>query len=319
HHPWMEVRALCASEGRGERAYGDTVAWAQDTPIPALSAALRLRDPGQLDPKETPLVFSALPGSLAGPIETALAQRGFWVVSNAASHRMDANVPLLVPEVNRAHLELLRAQPGPGAILNGPNCSTAGLVLALAPLAQRFGLATVLVTTLQAHSGAGLPGVLGPLANRNVLPRIEGEEDKLETEPRKILGALSNGQVEPLEFAISAMCNRVDVLDGHTECVSVGLQREASFEQIQQAWSQLPGLDLPSAPKHPARYLADPQSPNPVQHKNLDHGMSVVIGQLRPCPVLDWKFTLLSHNTLRGAAGGAILIAEIAIRNGLKG
>ena len=313
-HPWFEVRALCASAARSGQTYGDSVRWVQNTPIPGSLGELGLTTWEALDLEQTPLVFSALPGEAAGPAETDLAARGFWVVSNAASHRMDPEVPLMVPEINVDHLALVEGQRGPGAIVAGPNCSTAGLVLALAPLDRKFGLQEVSVVTMQAHSGAGLPGVLGELAEGNVLPWISGEEDKLESEPQKILGSLHGSSVKPVGIAMSASCFRVPVVDGHTIATTVRLAKKATHDELLAAWEEFPASDLPSAPGSPVVYLADEQAPNPKQHKAMNHGMSTVIGRLRPCPLLGWKFALLSHNTLRGAAGGAILIAEALVR-----
>ena len=289
----------------------------QDTPVPESLAGLGLTTWEELDLERTPLVFCALPSSAAGPAEKALAARGFWVVSNAASHRMEADVPLMVPEINADHLGLVDGQKGPGVIVAGPNCSTAGLVLALAPLERQFGLAEVSVVTMQAHSGAGLPGTLGEIAEDNVLPLIPGEEDKLENEPQKILGSLHGGRIEPALIRISASCYRVPVVDGHTIAATVRLREKASFEDVRAAWQGFAPLDLPSSPAQPVVYLEEEQAPNPKQHKALQHGMSTVVGRLRPCPLLGWKFALLSHNTLRGAAGGAILIAECLVQKGV--
>ncbi len=313
-HPWFRLEAVAASAARRGQRYGASVDWYLPSALPERVGALPLITWEELDLERTPLVFSALPSGAARVVEPELARRGFWVVTNASAHRMEVQVPLLVPEVNRAHLDLLRTQAGPGALVAGPNCSTAGLVLALAPLQRRFGLEAVLVTTMQAHSGAGLPGVLGPLAEANVLPHIAGEEDKLESEPNKILGTWVGDRIEPLAFPISATCNRVPVVDGHTECVSVRLTRRAGFEELLAAWREFPGLDLPSAPAAPVEVLLEDLAPNPKEHVQRHGGMCTLIGQVRPCPVLDWKFTLLSHNTLRGAAGGAILIGESCVR-----
>ncbi len=312
-HPWFSLQAVCASAGKRGQPYGQAAHWYLPTPQSAQAAALELQTWQDLDPTRTPLVFSALPTKAAQEVEPELAKRGFWVVSNAAAYRMHPQVPLVVPEINADHLELVREQEGPGAIIAGPNCSSAGLVLALAPLQRRFGLRAVMVTTLQAQSGAGLPGVLGPLAEGNVLPHIPGEEDKLESEPLKILGSYASGGIQPVEFAISATCNRVAVVDGHTECVSVQLETPAALPDLVAAWEQFPRLALPSAPESPVCLVRGEQAPNPREHALLTGGMSTLVGRVRPCAVLDWKFTLLSHNTLRGAAGGALLIGEALV------
>ena len=235
---------------------------------------------------------------------------------------MDPDVPLLIPEVNPDHLQLISNQSfGPGAILTNPNCSTIGLVLALKPLHDRFGIRSLNVVTLQAISGAGLPGLAGMEINDNVIPFIEGEEEKIERETRKILGRLKNGRIREAEIVISAQCNRVPVIDGHTECVSIGLEKPASLNAVRESWegfvSTPQQLRLPSAPAKPIHYQADDRHPQPRLHRNLEKGMAVSVGRLRDCPILDLKFVILSHNTIRGAAGGAILAAELAVSQGL--
>jgi len=316
-HPWFDVTAICASPAKAGARYADVVQWVQDTPIPESVAGMELRvaEP----PLNARLVFSALDADVAGPIESAFASAGALVVSNAKSHRMDADVPLLVPEVNAGHMALLQRQEfESGGILTNPNCSTIGLVLSLAPLVRAFGLKRVHVVTLQARSGAGLAGYDLDLSD-NVLPNIEGEADKLVLETRRILGTLSDSGVEPSDLAISAQCNRVSVKDGHTECVSVELDREATAEEIIEAWndySAMPqALELPSAPEHPTIYL-EGDAPQPALHRDMEGGMATVIGQLAPSENFSWSYKALSHNTIRGAAGGAILVAELAIVQG---
>ena len=236
---------------------------------------------------------------------------------------MHPEVPLLLPEVNAEHLELARKQSfGPGAILTGPNCSSAGLVLALAPLQETFGLGRVSVVTLQALSGAGLPGVPSLLAIDNIVPYIAGEEAKLESEPMKLLGRFDGGAITPADFVISATATRVPVIDGHTEVVSVELDGDptpAAVAKVLRAFRGAPDIAaLPSAPAKPIVVLDEPDAPQPRRHRDLQAGMATVIGRIRPCPVLGIKFVLLSHNTLRGAAGGAILIAEAAQARGIR-
>ncbi|MFW5904891.1 MAG: aspartate-semialdehyde dehydrogenase, partial [bacterium] len=254
-------------------------------------------------------------------IETEFAEAGHLVVSNAKNHRMDPEVPLLVPEVNPDHLELLKDQEfGGGGIIANPNCSTIGLVLALKPLHDAFGLETVHVVTLQALSGAGVPGVASMEIADNVIPFISGEEDKLETEPLKILGALEGSEIRRADIRIGAHCTRVPVTDGHTEAVSVTLRKEATADDVIEAWNEWVGepqrLHLPTAPARPVQYLSGATDPQPRLHRNLGRGMTVSVGRLRSDPVFDWSFFGLSHNTVRGAAGGALLCAELAVARG---
>jgi aspartate-semialdehyde dehydrogenase len=323
-HPWFEIAAVTASERSAGRPYGEVVDWLQSSPIPEAVAPMTLLPTEPRSARGAKLAFSALDSGVAGPVEEEFARAGFVVVSNSKNHRMDPHVPLLVPEVNADHLELARHQElGGGAILTNPNCSTIGLVLALKPLEERFGLDAVSVVTLQALSGAGVPGVAGMRAVDNVIPFIGEEEEKMERETHKILGSLAGDRIEPHGVRVSAQCNRVSVIDGHTECVSVKLGREATAEDLRLAWSEFAGepqrLGLPSAPQRPIRYLEAPDAPQPRLHRDLGGGMTAAVGRLRPCDVLDWKFVTLSHNTVRGAAGGAILVAELAVEKGLLG
>ena len=319
-HPWFELVALGASERNVGRAYGEAVSWMLADPLPGAIASLPLRS--CQEPLGPRLVFSALDGDVAGPIETRHAEAGALVVTNARSHRLEAHVPLLVPEVNAEHLALLSNQSfGKGGIVANPNCSTIGLALALAPLQRAFGVSRVHVVTLQALSGAGLPGVPSFELLDNLIPFIAGEEDKLAVETRKIFGTLVAGGVRPAEIVVSPQCNRVAVLDGHTECVGLSLERPATREEILSAWESFRGEPqeraLPSAPARPTCYLADPTAPQPRKHRDLQRGMACTIGRLQECPVLGWKFVCLSHNTLRGAAGGAVLCAELCLARGL--
>jgi len=319
-HPWFELAAVTASDRSAGKRYIDAVEWVLETPPPEAAARLTVR-PTQPD-LGLPLVFSALDAAVAGEAETAFAAAGAVVVSNARSHRMDPDVPLVVPEVNPDHVELARRQAFTGgAILTNPNCSTIGLVLALKPLADAFGLRRVAVTTLQALSGAGLPGVPSMRAVDNVVPFIGGEEDKLEREPLKILGRLGPGGVTPAEVVLSAQCTRVAVLDGHTECVSVETVEPADPAAAVAAWRAFEAepqrLGLPSAPKPPVLVAEPEDRPQPRLDRGAGGGMAVTVGRVRPCPVLGLKFVALSHNTVRGAAGGSILLAELAVARGL--
>lgn len=318
-HPWFELRAVCASERSAGRSYADAVRWVQERPIPAAARDLVVK---RIDePLDVPLVFSALDSDVAGPVELQHARDGRFVVSNAKNHRMDPDVPLIVPEVNADHLELLKAQSfGGGALATNPNCSTIGVVLALEPLRRAFGLKRVSVVTLQALSGAGLAGVPGMESADNLIPFISGEEEKLETETGKLFGTLEGASIRPAGVVVSAQCNRVSVVDGHTACVSVELGRAAERSELLAAWKEFRStpqeLELPLAPERPTRYLDEPTAPQPRLHRDLDKGMATTIGRLRECPILDWKFVCLSHNTLRGAAGGALLVAECAVARG---
>jgi aspartate-semialdehyde dehydrogenase len=321
-HPWFELTWLAASERSEGRRYADAAPWRLETPIPE-GIADRTVEPATpgVGPR---LVFSALDAGVAGELERAFADAGHTVVSNARNHRMDPTVPLLVPEVNAEHIALLRAQAklrgGKGAIVTNPNCSTVVLTLALAPL-RPFGLRSCLVSTMQAVSGAGYPGVASLDILGNVIPFISGEEEKIETETRKILGSLAGEAVEMHPLRISAHTNRVPVVDGHTETVAVALEKKPSFAELRAAFEGFVGapqrLGLPSAPKRPILYLDQPNRPQPRFDAARGRGMTVSVGRLRPCPVLDWKFVALGHNTVRGAAGAAVLNAELMQAEGL--
>lgn len=319
-HPWFRLERLCASERSAGRPYAEVVRWRLPG-APPRAVAERLVEPPPREGVAEPLVFSALDASVAGELERACAGAGSLVVTNARNHRMDADVPLLVPEVNADHLGLLaRGDRGAGAIVANPNCSTIGVTLALAPLARAFGVRRAHVVTLQARSGAGLVGGDWLPLEDDVVPYIAGEEDKLETETAKILGALEGGAIGPAGLAVSAQCNRVPVLDGHVACVSVELERAAEASEIVDAWRAFRGrpqeLELPSAPRRPLHVIDTEDGPRPALHRDLEGGMAASVGRLRPCPLLGWKFVTLSHNTVRGAAGGAILAAELAVAEG---
>ena len=234
---------------------------------------------------------------------------------------MDPDVPLLIPEVNPAHLELLKYQKfGKGKIVTNPNCSTIGIALALKPLLDRFGIEAVHVVTMQAISGAGYPGVASLDILDNVIPFIKGEEEKVESEPLKILGHFEAGAIVPEKIAISAQCNRVAVSDGHVGCLAVKLKKKAASTELIEAWrgftSEAQEMRLPSAPEKPLYYFEEENYPQPKRHRSLDKGMAVSIGRLRPCPLFDYKFVILSHNIIRGAAGCAILNAELMLKKG---
>jgi aspartate-semialdehyde dehydrogenase len=267
------------------------------------------------------LVFSGLPSDVAGPVEEAFAAAGYWVSSNASAHRMEADVPLLIPEVNPDHIGIIehqRRQRGwkRGFIVTNPNCTTVGLTMALKPLADAFGIRQVSVVTMQALSGAGYPGVPSLDVLDNVIPYIGGEEDKVEAEPRKLLGTLEESALRMAEFAVSAQCNRVAVRDGHLEAVSVSFREPGvTVEQVVEAMNSFRALpqelDLPGAPAQPLIVRSEHYRPQPRLDRDAGRGMSVVVGRVRPCSIFDCKFVVLSHNTIRGAAGAAVLNAEL--------
>ncbi len=319
NHPWFEIAAVAASERSAGKTYGEACRWMLPAPLPERIAGMRVQtcEP----PLPCKVVFSGLDSSIAGEVESHFAASGTFVISNSKNHRWDPAVPLLVPEINADHLQLIKHQATHGAIITNPNCSTTGLVLALKPLLDRFGVEAIHVVTMQALSGAGYPGVASLDIIDNVIPFISGEEEKVETEPLKIFGRYENGAIVNCDLRISAQCNRVAVFDGHTECVSVKLKQPASEDEMIRAWNEFSAepqqLLLPMAPEKPLRYRTESDAPQPRLHRNLDKGMSVIIGRLRKCALLDYKFVLLSHNTIRGAAGGAILNAEMIVKKGL--
>jgi aspartate-semialdehyde dehydrogenase len=321
-HPWFKVTWLGASQRSEGKAYRDAAAWRLPTPAPEDVSTLVVE---QAAPGKAPkLVFSGLDSSVAGEIEGAFANAGHFVISNSKNYRMDAVVPLMIPEVNADHLKLLDAQQAAhgwkGRIVTNPNCSTIALTLALAPLRQ-FGLKTVMVTTLQAISGAGYPGVPSWDILGNVIPFIDGEEEKIQSETQKILGRLAGGTIEPHPVVVSATTTRVPVHDGHTESVSVKLAQKVTPEALIDAFNSFRGrpqeLKLPSAPLQPVVYLTERNRPQPALDVNRGGGMTVTVGRLRSCPVLDYKFIALGHNTIRGAAGAAILNAELMHQEGI--
>ena len=321
-HPWFRLRWLGASERSAGQRYADAAPWRLPDGPPAGIADLIVQP---CEPGGAPeIVFSAMDAAVAGPIEQAFARAGHTVVSNSRNHRMDPDVPLLVPEINSDHLALLesqrRARGWSGAIVTNPNCSTVVLTLVLAPLRQ-FGLRSVIVTTLQALSGAGYPGVPSLDAVGNILPFIDGEEGKIETETRKILGALAGDGVEPHGVHVSAQTTRVAVVNGHTESIAVSLDAGPSIDDVRDALTRFSGAPqrhaLPTAPPQPIVYLPQQNRPQPRLDADRDGGMTVTVGRLRPCPVLGYKFFALGHNTVRGAAGAAVLNAELMVAEGV--
>ncbi len=318
-HPWFEITALAASERSVGKRYAEAMRWSMPaTLLPEIGNMPVVSCQPDLP---CDVVFSGLDSSIAGEIEISFAKAGYKVISNTSNHRMDSKVPLLIPEINGSHLELIQHQEyGKGAIITNPNCSVIGIAMALKPLLDNWGVEAVHAVTLQALSGAGYPGVPSMDILDNVIPFIAGEEAKIEREPLKILGHYENGEIVSNTMRLSAHCNRVSVADGHLACVSVKLKHKSNAVDIIKAWEEFRGepqhLNLPTAPKRPLIYLNDERHPQPKLHRSLESGMAVSIGRLRECPLLDWKFILLSHNTIRGAAGCAILNAELMVKKG---
>jgi aspartate-semialdehyde dehydrogenase len=328
-HPWFELVALAASDKHNGLAYADVARWRlPGSEMPASIARLPLVpcQPHELTVAGVKIVFSALPGEVAGEIEAACARAGMAVFSNAKHYRMSPDVPLIVPEVNASHIAAIARQRTlrnwSGCIVTNANCSATPLVMALKPLQEVFGVRKVMVTTLQSISGAGYPGLPSYDILDNAIPYISGEEEKVETETLKILGAWDEDHgFRDAPLVVSAQCTRVATREGHLECVSVELEREAEPAALRAAWENYTPepqqLHLPSAPRHPLLYRTEPDRPQTLRDRDAGHGMTVTIGRLRPCPILGYKFVALGHNTIRGAAGGSILNAELCVSRGL--
>jgi aspartate-semialdehyde dehydrogenase len=321
-HPWFKLTWVAASHRSEGRRYADATGWRLPVPCPDDVAEMVV---DAVTPGRAPrLVFSGLDSQCAAEVEGAFAEAGHIVVSNASNYRMEPDVPLLVPEINADHLQLLTTQASTrhwsGRIVTNPNCSTSILTMALAPLCQ-FGLRTVNVTTLQAVSGAGYPGVASLDILGNVIPYIGGEEEKIEAETKKILGQLKDGQVEPHPVEVSAHTTRVPVINGHTEMLSVGFDTTPTPDEILTAFREFVGRpqieQMPTAPTQPIVYLTANDRPQPRLDVGREGGMAVTVGRLRPCGVMDYKLVVLGHNTVRGAAGAAILNAELMHTDGL--
>jgi aspartate-semialdehyde dehydrogenase len=320
NHPWFEIAWLAASDRSSGKSYGEAAKWRLETPLPERVAKMIVVP---AEPEGAPkIIFASVDAAIAREMEPKFAAAGCAVISNSSAFRMAPNVPLVIPEVNAEHLHLIEEQPsrkeGGGYIVTNPNCSTIGLVMALKSIEERFGIEQIFATTMQAVSGAGYPGVASMDILDNVVPFIGGEEEKMESETLKLLGKLEGHGVAPLTAKMTAHCNRVPVVDGHTECVSIKLGkkmgREVRREDILAAWAEfrpLAGLDLPFASERPIEWAEQNDRPQPRLDRNRGNGMTVTVGRLRPCNVLDWKFVLLSHNTVRGAAGATILNAEM--------
>ena len=321
HHPWFEVAWMAASDRSEGKPYAEAARWRLKTAIPANVAKIVVA-PAKPDgaPK---VIFAALDSGIAAELEPRFAEAGHAVITNSSALRMVKDVPLVIPEVNPDHVKLIECQSyrkNGGFVVTNPNCSAIGLVLALKPLHVKFELETVMAVTMQAVSGAGYPGVASLDILGNVIPYISNEEQKMEEETQKLLGTLNGSGVIPAPFKMSAACNRVAVEDGHTESISIKLKKKASAEEILEAWSSFRAIpqekNLPTAPEIPVRYVGANDRPQPRFDVDFGHGMTTTVGRLRPCNVLDWKFTVLSHNTIRGAAGAALLNAELLKEQG---
>jgi len=322
HHRWFEVAWMAASDRSEGKPYAEAARWRLKTSIPK-NVAKMVVAPAKPDgaPK---IIFAALDSGIAAELEPRFAEAGHAVITNSSALRMVKDVPLVIPEVNPDHVKLIECQSyrrkNGGFVVTNPNCSAIGLVLALKPLHERFELETVMAVTMQAVSGAGYPGVASLDILGNVIPYISKEEEKMEEETQKLLGKLNGAGIIPAPFKMSAQCNRVAVEDGHTESISIKLKKKASADEILEAWSTFRAIPqekkLPTAPEIPVRYVNASDRPQPRFDVDFGHGMTTTVGRLRPCNVLDWKFTVLSHNTIRGAAGAALLNAELLKEEG---
>ena len=322
-HPWFKLAWVGASDRSAGKKYAEATSWRLEGAMPEDIANLTVQscEPTAQAPQ---LVFSAMDASVATDIERAFAAAGHVVVSNSRNHRMENDVPLLVPEINHGHLSVVpkqkEARGWKGCIVTNPNCSTIVMTLGLAPL-MAFGIERIVCTTLQAISGAGYPGVASMDINANVVPFIGGEESKMESETQKILGGLGANGFEPLPAKVSAHCNRVPVVDGHMVCISVELKQKPGLEELRRAFdsytSKPQQMNLPSAPKRPVVYMEQADRPQPRRDVERENGMAVFVGRLRECPVFDYKFIACGHNTVRGAAGAAVLNAELMLAEGL--
>lgn len=323
-HPWFRLHEVVASERSAGKPYGEAADWRLETLLPESAAGLTVKELG--GELESPLLFSGLDSSVAGEAEETYASRGAVVLSNSKNHRMDADVPLLLPEINADHIAAIehqrRRRGGRGYIVTNSNCSTMGLALAIAPIEKKWGIDQLHVTTMQAISGAGYAGVTAYQILDNVIPYISGEEEKIETEPRKILGRWTGERFEDAPLRISAQTNRVATIDGHLMTISLSLrERGATAAAIREALETFEGepqrMALPSAPVRPIHYLEEHDRPQPRLDRDRERGMSVSVGRLRPCPLLDFRMVALVHNTIRGAAGASILNAELLKAKGL--
>ena len=319
-HPQFEITALAASDRSAGKPYVEACAWKLSGDIPE---AVRDIEVSQIEPPlDCDIVFSSLPSNVARETEEAFARAGYPVISNSSCYRMDEDVPLLIPEINHEHVGLIQMQQqrrgfGKGFIVTNPNCAVASFAPPLAALHRKFGVESAIVTTMQAISGAGYPGVSSMDISDNVLPYIAGEEPKVETEAQKILGDFVNGSIRNADFSVSAQCFRVDVIDGHTASVRVNLKETPTLEDVVSAMENFPSLSLHSSPEKFIEVLEEPSRPQPRLDRDNGKGMTITVGRIFPDNVFDYRFVSLSHNTVRGAAGSAILNAELLIDKGI--
>lgn len=321
-HPWFEITALAASEQSTGRRYGDVVRWSLSGEPPPAIAEMTVHPPEPNLPAA--IVFSALPAEVAREVEPMFAQAGYIVCSNASAFRQDPWVPLIIPEVNAEHLALIPRQQAEcgwsGLIVTSPNCTTTGIVLPLKPLDDAFGVRRVFAVSMQAVSGAGYAGVASLDILDNVVPYISGEEEKMEAETRLLLGRMEEGIRKAADIVVSAQANRVPVVDGHTVCLSVGFARPPTVDEAVTALGEFRAPEeirrLPTAPERPVVVCPEPDRPQPRRDRYAMGGMAVTVGRVRSCPLLDLRMVIVSHNTLRGAAGGAILNAELLVAQG---
>ena len=319
-HPQFEVTALAASDRSAGKPYAEACAWKLKGEIPESVRGIEVQaiEP----PLDCDIVFSSLPSNVARETEEAFARAGYPVITNSSCYRMDEDVPLLIPEINHEHVGLIETQRlrrgfGKGFIVTNPNCAVASFAPPLAALHRKFGVESVAVTTMQAISGAGYPGVSSMDISDNVLPYIAGEEPKVETEAQKILGEFADGSIINADFSVSAQCFRVDVIDGHTASVRVNLKNGSTLEDVVEAMRSFPVLKLHSSPKHFIEVCEEPSRPQPRLDRDNGDGMTITVGRVFPDNVFDYRFVALSHNTVRGAAGSAILNAELLIDKGI--
>ncbi|MCF7949951.1 MAG: aspartate-semialdehyde dehydrogenase [Spirochaetia bacterium] len=320
-HPYFTIQELVASPRNEGKTYREACAWKQNTSMPSEIASMKLKTTAT--PLTSTILFSGLDSSVAGEVESSYADQGHIIISNSKNHRMDPTVPLVIPEINPDHFALLADQRWKGAVITNSNCSTMFLAMALAPIEETFGITAVQVSTMQAISGSGYPGVPSYDIIGNVIPYISGEEEKMEEETQKILGTLVDNRIQDAEFAVSAQCNRVPVVDGHTETISIGLREKATPEEVSRVMAAFRGmpqkLQLPSAPPQPLLLMEEADRPQPARDVWLENGMATLVGRIRTCPVLDIRMVVLGHNTVRGAAGAAVLNAEALYKLGLLG
>jgi aspartate-semialdehyde dehydrogenase len=322
-HPWFEVSEVAASDKSAGFKYGARVNWRQAAPIPDACRNLIIKE--CVPELACDFVIASLSADVAKEVEYAFAQAGYPVISNSSYYRMHEAVPLVIPEINPDHIDAIPLQKSKehfdkGYLVTNPNCTTIGLCFGLAPLDAQFGLEKVLVTTMQAISGAGYTGLHAVDIVDNIIPWISGEEAKVESEPKKILGRFDGRKISYGDFAISAQCNRVPVEDGHTICVSVALKQKPRLADLKECFRAFKGLPqearFPTAPHNPIVVLEEDNRPQPKLDRNLGAGMTTAIGRVRACPILDYKFVILSHNLVRGAAGAALLNAELLYHKG---